>query len=66
MTWNPFRLIWGLWVWLLTIPLLLVAALPILALPRLESRRAAAGAACRVYFRLCGLPVRTLGPRTAA
>lgn len=61
MTWNPFRLIWGLWVWLLTIPLLLVATLPILALPKLETRRAFAGLACRIYFRLCGLPVRTLG-----
>ncbi len=61
MTWNPLRLIWGLWVWLLTIPVLLVAALPILALPKLETRRAFAGLVCRVYFRLCGLPVRTLG-----
>jgi 1-acyl-sn-glycerol-3-phosphate acyltransferase len=61
MTWNPLRLIWGLWVWLLTIPLLLVATLPVLLLPRLESRRAAAASVCRVYFRLCGLPVRTLG-----
>lgn len=61
MTWNPFRLIWGLWVWLLTIPVLLVAALPILALPKLEMRRAVAGWVCRMYFRLCGLPVRTLG-----
>jgi len=61
MTWNPFRLIWGLWVWLLTIPLLLVAALAILALPKLQTRRAFAGLVCRVYFRLCGLPVRTLG-----
>jgi 1-acyl-sn-glycerol-3-phosphate acyltransferase len=61
MTWNPFRLIWGLWVWLLTIPLLVFAALPILAFPKLETRRAFAGLACRVYFRLCGLPIRTLG-----
>lgn len=60
-TWNPLRLIWGLWVWLLTIPLLLLAALPVLLLPRLESRRAAAALVCRGYFRLCGLPVRTLG-----
>jgi 1-acyl-sn-glycerol-3-phosphate acyltransferase len=61
MTWNPLRLAWGLWVWLLTIPLLVFAALPILALPTLESRRAGAGLVCRIYFRLCGLPVRTLG-----
>ncbi len=61
MTWNPIRLIWGLWVWLLTIPLLLVAAFPILALPRLWQRRAAARAVCRIYFLLCALPVRTIG-----
>ncbi|HEX9707217.1 MAG TPA: lysophospholipid acyltransferase family protein [Steroidobacteraceae bacterium] len=61
MTWNPFRLIWGLWVWLLTIPLLFFAALPILAFPELATRRAVAGLVCRLYFRLCGLPVRTLG-----
>ena len=61
MSWNPLRLAWGLWALLLTVPLLLFAALPILALPRLESRRAAAGAACRAYLRLCGLPVRRLG-----
>ena len=61
MSWNPLRLAWGLWALLLTLPLLLFAALPILALPRLESRRAAAGAACRAYLRLCGLPVRRLG-----
>ena len=61
MTWNPFRLLWGLWVWALTIPVLLIAALPILALPRLESRRAIAGRVGRFYFRLCGFRVRTLG-----
>jgi 1-acyl-sn-glycerol-3-phosphate acyltransferase len=61
MSWNPLRLAWGLWALLLTLPLLLFAALPILALPRLESRRAAAGAACRAYLRLCGLPVQRLG-----
>ncbi len=61
MTLNPFRIAWGLWVWLLTVPVLLVAALPILALSRLEARRAAAGAIGRAYFRLCGLPVRALG-----
>ena len=61
MTWNPLRLAWGLWVYLLVIPVVLIAALPILALPRLETRRAAAGAVCRVYFRLCGFTVRTAG-----
>ena len=61
MSRNPLRLAWGLWALLLVLPVVLLAALPILALPRLESRRAAAGAACRAYFRLCGLPVRTLG-----
>jgi 1-acyl-sn-glycerol-3-phosphate acyltransferase len=61
MTWNPLRLAWGLWVFLLTIPVVLIAALPILALPRLETRRAAAGAVCRAYFRLCGFRVRTAG-----
>ncbi len=61
MTLNPFRIVWGVWVWLLTVPVLLVAALPILVLPRLEARRAAAGAIGRAYFSLCGLPVRTLG-----
>lgn len=61
MTWNPLRLVWGLWVWLLTIPVLLIAALPILALPRLGSRRAVAGRVGRLYFRLCGFRVRTLG-----
>ena len=61
MTWNPLRLAWGLWVWLLVVPVLLVAALPILALPRLETRRAAAGAVGRAYFRLCGFRVRTAG-----
>ena len=61
MSCNPLRLAWGLWALLLVIPLLLLAALPILALPKLESRRVAAGAACRVYFRLCGLPVRRFG-----
>ena len=61
MTWNPLRLAWGLWVWLLVVPVLLIAALPILALPRLETRRAAAGAVGRSYFRLCGFQVRTTG-----
>lgn len=60
MNWNPLRLAWGLWALVLALPVVLLAALPILALPRLESRRAAAGAACRAYFRLCGLPVRRL------
>ncbi len=58
---NPMRLAWGLWALLLVVPLVVFAALPILALPKLESRRAAAGAACRAYFRLCGLPVRPSG-----
>ena len=61
MTWNPLRLAWGLWVYLLVVPVVLIAALPILALPRLETRRAAAGAVCRVYFRLCGFTVRKSG-----
>ena len=61
MTWNPLRVAWGLWIWLLTVPVILVAALPILALPRLETRRAAAGAVCRAYFRLCGFTVDTAG-----
>ena len=61
MSRNPLRLAWGLWALLLVLPVVLLAALPILALPRLESRRSAAGAACRAYFRLCGLPVRRLG-----
>jgi len=61
MTLNPFRIVWGLWVWLLTVPAILVATLLILVLSRLEARRAVAGAIGRSYFRLCGLPVRTLG-----
>jgi len=61
MTWNPLRLAWGLWVYLLVVPVVLIAALPILALPRLETRRAAAGAVCRVYFRLCGFTVGKSG-----
>jgi 1-acyl-sn-glycerol-3-phosphate acyltransferase len=61
VSWNPLRLAWGLWVYLLVVPVVLLAALPILALPKLESRRAAAGAVCRAYFGLCGLPVRRLG-----
>ena len=61
MSWNPLRLAWGLWALILVIPVVLLAALPILALPRLESRRVAAAAACRAYFRLCGLPVRRIG-----
>ncbi len=61
MTWNPLRLLWGAWAWLLVMPHLLIAALPILALPRVRARRAAAGAVCRLYFRLCGLPVSRSG-----
>jgi len=60
MTWNPFRLAWGLWAWLLLVPLLTVAAVPILALPTLAQRRAGARLVCRAYFLLCGLPVRAL------
>ena len=60
MTWNPLRLAWGLWVYLLVPPVLVLSALPILLLPGLKARRAAAGAVCRGYFRLCGLPVRRL------
>lgn len=61
MTWNPLRLAWGLWSLLLVIPVVVLAGLAILLLPGLAARRAAAGAACRAYFRLCGLPVRRLG-----
>jgi 1-acyl-sn-glycerol-3-phosphate acyltransferase len=61
MIWNPLRLAWGLWVFLLAVPALLVAALAILLLPALTARRAAAGALCRAWFLLCGLPVRTTG-----
>src|SRR5262245_15630746 len=61
MTWNPLRLLWGLWVFVLVVPVVLVAALPILVLPGLPSRRRAAAAVCRGYFRLCGMPVRALG-----
>jgi len=61
MTWNPFRLAWGLWAWLLLVPLLTVAAVPIVAMPTLAQRRTVARIVCRAYFMLCGLPVRTLG-----
>lgn len=61
MTWNPFRLAWGLWAWLLLVPLLAVAAVPIVAMPTLAQRRAVARIVCRAYFLLCGLPVRALG-----
>ena len=61
MTWNPFRLAWGLWAWLLLVPLLAVAAVPIVAMPTLAQRRTVARIVCRAYFMLCGLPVRTLG-----
>jgi 1-acyl-sn-glycerol-3-phosphate acyltransferase len=60
-TWNPLRLLWGLWVWLLVLPVVLLAALPVLALPTLSLRRRAGGAAGRAYFRLCGFPVRRTG-----
>jgi 1-acyl-sn-glycerol-3-phosphate acyltransferase len=61
MTWNPFRLAWGLWAWLLPVPLLMVAAVPIVAMPTLAQRRAVARVVCRIYFLLCGLPVRARG-----
>jgi 1-acyl-sn-glycerol-3-phosphate acyltransferase len=61
MTWNPFRLTWGLWVWLLPVPLLMVAAVPIVAMPTLAQRRAVARFVCHTYFLLCGLPVRARG-----
>lgn len=61
MTWNPLRLLWGLWVLLLVVPVVLIAGLAIVLLPGLTARRAAAGAVCRGYFVLCGLPVRRLG-----
>jgi 1-acyl-sn-glycerol-3-phosphate acyltransferase len=61
MTWNPFRLAWGLWAWLLPVPLLMVAAVPIVAMPTLAQRRAVARLVCRIYFLLCGLPIRALG-----
>jgi 1-acyl-sn-glycerol-3-phosphate acyltransferase len=55
---NPLRLLWGLWAWLLLLPTLAITVLPVLALPRLADRRALARQVCRVYFALCGLPVR--------
>jgi 1-acyl-sn-glycerol-3-phosphate acyltransferase len=58
---NLLRLVWGLWLFLLAVPALLVAGLAILLLPALRARRAAAGALCRVWFLLCGLPVRRTG-----
>jgi 1-acyl-sn-glycerol-3-phosphate acyltransferase len=58
---NPLRLVWGLWAWLLLLPTLAIAAIPIFALPRLADRRALARQVCRVYFFLCGLPVRVHG-----
>lgn len=61
MTWNPFRLAWGLWAWLLVVPVLTVGAVPILAMPTLAQRRAAARIVCRAYFLLCALPVRARG-----
>ncbi len=61
MTWNPFRLAWGLWAGLLLASLLLVATMPIVSLPTLAQRRALARFASRAYFALCGLPVRAIG-----
>jgi 1-acyl-sn-glycerol-3-phosphate acyltransferase len=61
MIWNPLRLAWGLWVFALVVPAVLLAGVAIVLLPGLTARRAAAGAVCRAYFRLCGLPVRRSG-----
>jgi len=61
MIWNPLRLAWGLWVFLLLVPVVLIAGLAIVLLPGLTARRAAAGAVCRAWFLLCGLPVRRSG-----
>jgi 1-acyl-sn-glycerol-3-phosphate acyltransferase len=61
MIWNPLRLAWGAWMFLLVVPVVLLAGLAILLLPGLTARRAAAGAVCRAYFLLCGLPVRRAG-----
>jgi 1-acyl-sn-glycerol-3-phosphate acyltransferase len=58
---NLLRPVWGLWVFILVVPVLLVAGLAILLLPALRARRAAAGAVCRAWFLLCGLPVRRTG-----
>jgi len=58
---NPLRLLWGLWVFLLVVPAVVLAGLAILLLPGLRARRAAAGAVCRAWFLLCGLPVRRSG-----
>lgn len=61
MTWNPIRLAWGLWAWLLLAALLAIATVPIIAMPTLAQRRAVARVVCRIYFLLCGLPVRAIG-----
>jgi 1-acyl-sn-glycerol-3-phosphate acyltransferase len=58
---NPLRFIWAIWALLLVVPLVLFAAPPILLLPGVAGRRSAAAMVCRVYFALCGLPVRTIG-----
>jgi 1-acyl-sn-glycerol-3-phosphate acyltransferase len=58
---KPLRLAWGLWAILLAVPVLVVAGLAIVLLPGLSARRAAAGALCRGWFLLCGLPVRRTG-----
>lgn len=61
MTANPLRLLWGVYMGLLAVPALLAAAVPALALPSLRGRRAGARAVCRLYYFLCGLPVRCIG-----
>jgi len=61
MTWNPIRLVWGLWAWLLPVALLAIAAVPIVAMPTLPQRRGVARIVCRTYFLLCGLPVSAVG-----
>jgi 1-acyl-sn-glycerol-3-phosphate acyltransferase len=58
---NPLHAVWAIWALLLAVPVLLVASVPIALLPTLGARRRSAAAACRAYFRLCGLPVRVSG-----
>jgi 1-acyl-sn-glycerol-3-phosphate acyltransferase len=58
---NPLRLVWAAWALFLVVPVVLFAAAPILLLPGLATRRRAAAVACRVYFALCGMPVRVVG-----
>jgi 1-acyl-sn-glycerol-3-phosphate acyltransferase len=58
---NPLRFLWAVWALLLAVPVVLLAAPAILLLPNLAARRRLAAGACRVYFALCGLPVRVSG-----